>query len=409
MYLILALFISLIILFPQKVGLSLPVSLEDLIIIIFLFTFLIKHKFKLKTDKIFKKIVFSFVLFIIVNFLSLGYAVIEGYQGSIRDVNTIFLYIKSLIFLLGGYLIRDSLKKINNNTIIFIFCAAIFVSSLLAIVQYYDIAGLRDAAYFLYDDGSYKISRAIGAIGNPNYAAYYHGLAFLLLLTYETNSIKTVMVKVFLISILLTSVVITYSRTGILALLISWAIFLLINKKYKNLLIGLVIGLVIVVYYIDDLVEGTRFGIILAGEGGGTVTNFGNRSDAIWSSKFDKFFANPLIGSGPQKEALSDTAFNTTLYDNSYLLLLVTSGLIGFIAYFYIFYKIIYYDIFKLESNKYKGILTTICLYTMLFYLTVDLVWNVKFISYFYILIGFYMRHIVSETKLGTRKLKYRF
>lgn len=401
MYLILALLISLIILSPQKEGLSLPVRLEDLIVIILLYYFLIKYKFKLKIDKVFKKIVFSFILFIVINFLALGYSIIEGYQGSIRDINTIFLYIKSLIFLLGGYLICYSLKEINNNKVILIFCIAIFISSFLAIVQYYDIAGLRDAAYFLYDDGSYKISRAIGAIGNPNYAAYYHGLGFLILLTYETNSIKAAVTKFALTSILFVSVVITYSRTGILALLISWIFFLFSNKKFKELSVGLLIGLLIVLYYLDDLVEGTRFEIILSGEGGGTISNFGNRSDSIWSSKFEQFFMNPLIGSGPQKETLSTTTFNSTLYDNSYLLLLVTSGIIGFTAYFYIFYKVIYHEIFGIKSNKYiyKGVLTTICLYTLLFYLTVDLVWNVKFVSYFYLLIGFYMRYMFIQSR----------
>lgn len=399
MYLILTLLVTLIILSPQTESLSIPVRPEDLIIIIILFYLLVKYKFKIRIDSVFKKVMIAFIFFIALNFVSLSYAIIEGYQGGIRDINTILLYIKSLFFMLGGYLIRESLGKVKNNTVIYIFCMPILVSSLLAIFQYYDIVGLRDAAYFLYDDGSYRLSRAIGAIGNPNYAAYYHGLAIILFLTYKTNSVKGFLIKSLLLIMLFVSVVITYSRTGILGLLLSCLFFLTINKMYKTLSIGLGAALIIILYYIDGLIEGTRFGIILSGDDGGTITNFGNRADLIWSSKFERFFEHPIIGSGPGKETLSTTVFDATVYDNSYLLLLVTSGVVGFIAYFSIFYRIIYFDVFKEKFNKekYRGMLATVCLYTLLFYLTVDLIWNVKFISYFYMLIGFYMCHTFLE------------
>lgn len=397
--------VAVIILTPQLEGFNLPIRLEDIIILLSLLLILVSTRFKLFFDKNFKNIIAVFLIFICINFLSLSYAVFQGYQSNIRDYNTLLLYVKSIVFLISGYLIRQRLTKISHNRIVIYFTTPILVSSILALIQYYDIAGLRNLAYSFYDDGSYKLSRAIGAMGNPNYAAYYHGLAFLLLLSLNITSSRFRIIKPLLLTLTFVSVILTFSRTGLIAVLMAGTFYLVINRKIGVLITGMLAFYLTILIYLDQLIKGTRFEIILSDQNS-SVTDFGGRSDLIWSMRIEQFFLHPFIGSGPSKNTASNTIFGSTIYDNTYILLLVTCGTLGFISYLYIIIKVIIEDLstphkYLSYKNEKIKIISTICVYTLLFFFTVDLIWNIKFVSYFYLLIGFYMSHIYYE------KIKY--
>lgn len=399
---LISILVLVIILTPQFKGISLPIRLEDIVAVLFLLSALLTRNFKINIDKNFRIIIILFLAFICINFLSLSSAVFQGYQSNIRDYNTILLYVKSIIFLISGYLIRQKLVNVSGNQIIFFFTAPLITSSILALVQYFDIAGLQEIAYSFYDDGSYKLSRAIGAMGNPNYAAYYHGVAFLLLLAYKPSVRKFNIIKFLLLALTFLSVMVTFSRTGLIALLISWLFYLIINKKIKNLIAIIFLFFIIVIVYLDKIIKGTRFEIILSNSESSPISSFGGRTDLIWQSRFEQFLLHPFIGSGPGKNSISNTIFGSAIYDNTYILLLVTSGAFGLILYTFIMFKFISYDLFRqtrLLSNRQKDIkiISTIGLYTLLFFFTVDLVWNVKFVSYFYLLFGLYMSHIYHQ------------
>lgn len=402
---------SLIILLPSIVQLPIPIRIEDIIIFSFMLLYSITMHFKYNIDRDFKKIIVIFILFVFINYLAYSFSVFEGYPASIKDINTILLYLKALTYMISGYILGSLILSKKNHSVELAFFAPIFVSSIIALVQYFEIGSLNKFINLLYNSDSNNYVRAVGTLGNPNYAAYFHGIALILIMSYNLTSLKNYLLKYAMLAIVFLSIIVTFSRTGILAALISIVLMLFFNRRYKSI-IGVMIGaLIIVNYYLSSLIEGTRFQRIAEGSSGGSISNFGNRTNLIWSHRLQQFLDNPIIGLGPRKEDISTTIFSNTLFDNTYLLLLVTSGATGLLIYLLFFYKVFTKDYLAVkhknkQTKSYTGVLCTLIVYNLIYFLTVDLVWSDKYNSFFYLLIGFYLYKSHLDSKLFKLKPK---
>lgn len=389
---ILPIIATIIIVIPGFNLAGLPIQFEDFFLVAILLFAFNESEGRPKIKREFSALLTLFFAFIISNFLSLLFAILRGYDYIFNDINTILLYLKSCMFLIGGYYLGSKLKKTSTNYILYSFVFGIFLSSIFGIVQYFDIAGLGRETYLLYAGErriQYGINRAIGALNNPNYASYFHSIGFVIALNIQIITKKDRLIKYILLSTTFLGVVLTFSRTGVFVLLLVWFLTLLLNGKLKKLFSLAFTIAVVIIYFLDVIFQNTRFGSILEGNQSGNIANFGNRANMIWEHRFDSFFEFPLLGTGPAKNQVSGTVFGATIYDNVFLLLLVTSGLIGLVLYFLILYKMAKPIIqFKLETNPINNTLIPIYVLTLLFFVTTDLIWDIHFVSYFYLIVG---------------------
>ena len=395
---------SIIIILPGVNIAGLPLRAEDFIVILILIFAISKTGGKLFEGHGYKTIITIFSLFIFSNFLSLFFSLFRGYNAGFNDINTVFLYVKSLLFLITGFYIGNTLFKQNANYILYSFLGGIVLSSLLSIVQYFDFGGLGTVSYLLYGDErniEYGIIRAIGTLGNPNYASYFHTLGFIIALNLKSITIRVRTIKYLLLILFATSVILTFSRTGLFVLILAWFFTLLLQGKMKYILsLAFVFG-IIITSYIDVIFKGTRFSLIMSGDSGGTISDFGNRSNLIWEHRLASFFDYPLFGIGPAKNQISGTVFGATIYDNAYLLLLITSGLVGIFLYLLWMYK--YSKFFIKRRSKDDSIsnsILPITATTLLFFITTDMVWSIHYVGYFYLLIGVFYSYKQSKITL---------
>lgn len=398
---ILPIVMTVIIILPGFNLAGFPIKFEDFLILgVLLYTFN-ERKGNFFFEKDFSRLILLFFLFIISNFISLLIAVIEGYNYTFQDINTILLYFKSCVFLIGGYFIGSKLRGASTNYLLYSLVFGLVISSTLSIIQYFDVGGLGRETYLLYAGESrilYGVTRAVGALNNPNYASYFHSIGFILALNIQTVGRKATILKYTLLVIAFLGVILAFSRTGIFVLLLVWFITLLLQGKIKKVF-SIAFALVItVVFYFDTIFKNSRFGQILDSGGAGNISNLGNRSNLIWKHKLQIFYEHPLLGIGPAKNEISGTSFGATIYDNVYLLLLVTTGLIGFTLYLLLFYNMSKPFIQnKLRYNIISNTIIPIFILTLLFFMTTDLVWSIQFVAYFHLIVGVFYSYSQSS------------
>src|SRR5690606_1398035 len=124
--------------------------------------------------------------------------------------------------------------------IIYSLLSGIIISCLLTVVQYFDLMGLGVKTYLIYgneDRIEYGISRAIGTLGNPNYASYFHIIGFILALNIHIKSGSDKILKIIFLVITFLGVILTFSRTGFLSLFLVWSMVLLFKNKIRQLFI----------------------------------------------------------------------------------------------------------------------------------------------------------------------------
>ncbi len=374
-----------------------PLRLEDFIVIFLLIYFIVYHKGSLLIDKGFNFLLILFLLFIFSNFLSLFLAVLNGYDIIFQDINTIFLYLKSVVFLFCGYMLGVKLTKVKLNSIYFILSFGIVLSCVASIIQYFNIMGLGERLYVIYGKEErivYGIQRAIGTLNNPNYAAYFHVIGFIFVLNIKAVDGRSILYKYIFLFFMILGTLLTFSRTGLISLVIAWFLVLFLHKKIRGV-IYLLASLIILYGCAHFLIKGTRFEELLLSEHGGDLSNFGRRSDLIWQQKIEQFYEYPLLGKGPSKNEISDTIFSVTIYDNVFLLLLLTSGIIGFLLYMTFNLRTLFL-FFKYRSRFPYVVcaIVPIMIVTFIFFITTDLIWNIKFIGFYYLVVGMFYSYI---------------
>tara|TARA_B100000965_G_C19562562_1_gene745237 strand:+ start:76 stop:1281 length:1206 start_codon:yes stop_codon:yes gene_type:complete len=208
---------------------------------------------------------------------------------------------------------------------------------------------------FRLEEGLFFV-RNPGIMGNPNASALIGNL--ILLFWIVSNKFNLITLKsgfwnwVVILSIGLANLSFV-SRSGFLAyfLLITWYFFQNFEiKKVLNVFLSFVISGFLFVYVINKVdpekIEVLSYGVE-------TIINFqdqisdeiirdrgqgdSNRLDKI-SLAFDNFFISPIFGVGSDRS--TGNILNRTLYHNDWSEILVSTGFLGIIIYFFISYKL---------------------------------------------------------------------
>ncbi|HNA75186.1 MAG: O-antigen ligase family protein [Saprospiraceae bacterium] len=384
---------------------EIPIRIED-----FFFIFIIIGASKGSINNILRKILIAkrlvqlLVLFFIAALISFYISVFQDYIPTIQDYNYLISLLRNIIILIAGLLVGRGLM-VPPSKLLFLISLGIMGSSLLSLVQFFDIFNIAKSVSSFYGKlyhSEFGVTRATGTLGNPNYASFFQMIGFIVLLVTNQPKVKVLrFIKYVSLVLVATSVIVTFSRTGFFSLALIIFLYIVLNKKGKLLLFSFfIIGFSIFKY--SEIKVNARMADIF-NERLQVDATLNGRVSLIWVERIDQFYKNLLFGNGTQRGSISTTIFSSTTFDNSFLFLLLTSGLIGLIIYLIFFYLEIAYFI-KLWNSRYKIIYLFMIMLNaliLIFFLTTDLLVNVSFTSYFYFIIGL----LITYTNKVTRNI----
>lgn len=232
---------------------------------------------------------------------------------------------------------------------------------LIGVFQYFYYPSLRNLFYLGWDDHLYRL---FSVFLDPNFtgALFVCFLLFLLLFLNHfkkySNLQKTGLVL--LVSMNVLSIFLTYSRTALIMLIGGGVIYLLLIKRTKLVFAFLFLIVVMLLSTVDVKIEGLNpFRTV--------SSNARLNSVAVATDIFSK---HPILGVGfnTYRYAQNHYGYRTTGTwqtshadagtDNSFLFVLVTTGVVGFIAYLFFWYRILSSVVQKVKKGDYFAKLT---------------------------------------------------
>lgn len=257
----------------------------------------------------------------------------------IASINPGSLYLIRLISYLVSFIILRNLIDNKYLTKLFLLKALGLVGvaiGLLGFIQYLLLPDLTQLYLYGWDDHYYRLA---GSFLDPAYTGVFLVLTIILII--NSSLFKETNYKNGLLLALVLALSLTYSRASYLSLFVGLAFLVRKNKIVKVL--GIVLGVVVLLL------------VLLPNAGGEGVNLFrtnsifqraGNYQQAAFlSSKF------PLFGVGYNNVCLAKQEFigvsvggrnACSGLDNSFLFLLVTTGIAGFLAFANFFYLLLW-------------------------------------------------------------------
>lgn len=283
----------------------------------------------------------------------------NSFSLSPNEFLTSFSYLARWVLYFGIYFVSASFdQKFKHLAFKFLMGAGIGIL-LLGFIQYLWYPDLRNLYYLGWDEHLYRL---FSTFLDPNFTG-----AFLVLFLLFTLSVFS---PVLPIGILL-AVLLTYSRSAYLMLLISGGLFLILQKKFK-ILFGL-LGILAVFIFVS-----TQF---VSSEG----TKLVRTTSSISRIDSDKkaigiITSHPVLGVGfnayryaLQKENLQNPTKALEQHansspDTSLLFVLATTGVLGLSAYLYLYITILKnaYKVFK------KGNMLGLCVFSCMIGLLIN-------------------------------------
>lgn len=287
---------------------------------------------------------------------------------SIDIINGFRLIIGSIIIVFVYFVLKYHFIKVNYN-LEKTFVIVGFLFALTSIILYFYGLFLIEGKFLIYESEKVfgvmvdrGIPRLIGITKDPNFYAFYSFL-FLFLLFYKR---KTVF-EYFTFYLLLLTLILTVSRAGLLAFIVVFlsiyliaflkGIFTLKIKRLNFFRVLFMLMLYIVIFYLvmnnEFLISIIEKRLDSAGGGSGRFE--------IWLVGLELWMQNIFTGIG----YYNFLYYNVNLYGgshymhNTFLEVLVETGLIGFVFYL-LFHIVVIVNIYKLSKyNKYQYILPT--------------------------------------------------
>jgi putative inorganic carbon (hco3(-)) transporter len=222
--------------------------------------------------------------------------------------------------------------KIKLSKMLFLSGTIIIVLGFLQFIFYKNLGNLF---YLGWDNHLYRL---FSTFLDPNFAGIFFSVFTVYILGYLLNE-KNKIRKIFYLILALFSVgsvILTYSRSALLSLIVSVFLFLILVKKIRNFLPFLIL-LAVIIFSSPKIfqTEGTNFF-----RSASTM----ERAKSINIAK-EIFIKNPIIGVGFDTYRYAQFKYgflkgdkwivthSGSGADNSYLLVLATTGIIGFVSY----------------------------------------------------------------------------
>jgi putative inorganic carbon (hco3(-)) transporter len=343
----------------------------------------ITHSFKLKLNTIGYGVLAILATTIISTIFSIHpYTSLWGYYGRFHG-GLVSIICYTIIYFAATYWLdtKSTLKLINISikTALFVGILAIlehYNHSLSCVIINYHTGSLSTAgASFTnacWSAATNPTGRSFSLLGQPNWlAAYLIPHIFLTLYIFALKQSKKISISALLtFAILVIALFFTRSRSGILAFVISFATYFILQirsykfKKMKQSLLSysLLVFIITLLFgspYSKPITEYFRKSeAVVAVPAAGTVlenggTESGDIRKIVWSGALTTISQHPLVGSGPETFAYTyylvrPTAHNLTsewdfLYNkahNEYLNIAAGAGIIGLLAYLYFHYAL---------------------------------------------------------------------
>jgi len=264
--------------------------------------------------------------------LFLGFGLVSLLVNSMlyKDISIVvsFLYIaRYLSYLLLIFAGIYFAKK--ENLLRAIYAALIFFLS-FGFVQYFFFYDLRPLFYLGWDNHLYRLT---STFFDPNFAGSLLVILFWLGAYYTiSNSFRKSVVHIFILFASLVGIYLTFSRTSLITLLVGITVFCVIKKKLRMLFLIIIIMTLSVFLLSDTHVEGLN----------PLRTASSNERLIGISQSLTVFSKNPIYGVGfnayryaqlrfgLREEKGASISNSDAGADNSYLLVLATTGIVGF-------------------------------------------------------------------------------
>jgi O-antigen ligase len=394
-----ALFIILILMFPVaeigkfQLGGGFSPSLNDILMSVTFFYWLIYHlinKKKIAKSELDKPL----IIFILVLVLSLVI--------NIKNLNTISFLISAsyllrfVMYVSIFYIIKDFDKQFRKIIPGLMFVSGTIIT-VFGYIQFFLYPSLKNLFYLGWDEHLYRM---FSSFLDPNFAGTYFVIFFIFLLGITYNFFKKQRIKdAVVISIIdffvFFAVYLTYSRSALIMLILSTAVFLLIIKKFKLIFISAFL-LLMVVFIIPKSFQTEGTNLLRTFSSEQRITSFATGVKILQ--------ANPILGVGfdayryaQNKYGLTDAKWQTTHSgagtDNSFLFITVTTGIIGLGAFLYLIF-----GLFKLSNNYRNKNIYSLILISVL----AGLIFNSFFINslfYVYVLEMIWILSSLTESK----------
>lgn len=268
------------------------------------------------------------------------------------------MYLVRFILYSGIYFTLIDLGKSINPKI----SRYIFVSSILIItfgfLQLFFYPSLKNLYYLGYDEHMYRM---FGSFLDPNFLGIFLVLGFIFTFVLKDKLLPAkyqYLVWIYLILDFI-ALILTFSRGAILMFVVSAIIYAAILKKWK-IAVGVVVGLVLIFTLISPLFYLENI----------NPFRFASTFSRIQSSqKAVEIFQKKPMGIGFNTYRYARERFgdpDLAIYgpshagagvDNSYALILVTTGFIGFATYLYLLFRILRLGLGEVKKNPYGLIL----------------------------------------------------
>lgn len=276
-----------------------------------------------------------------------------GFEKGIVSV----LYLVRFLAYFGVFLFVREQSKSNKNLLKNSLLAIMTVAVIIGIFQIFYYPNLRNLFYLGWDDHLYRL---FSVFLDPNYT----GVLFVLFLIYQVyyffglkkseNAKKAFVVLLFALTFL--SVFLTYSRTALITLVFSGVFYLALSKRKSLILAFSFIVFLFFMSTINPHVEGLN--PFRTASTKARVTSY--------QIALDIFQKNPVFGVGFNTYRYAQNIYGYRVggswetshadagTDNSFLLVLATTGITGFSAFMYFLYKLVNY-LLKIQKKDNIG------------------------------------------------------
>ena len=331
-----------------RVYASVSVGVLDLVLALIALIWIMKIK---KNEYFLKK---PFLIFVGIAIFSL---IINFTKFSSQEILVSFLYFARWVLYASLYFIMvDIGKQLVSKISIYMF----FSGFLILIFGFFQIVfypSLKNLYYLGYDE---HMHRLFATFLDPNFAGTFLVLLFVFIFLLRDKLFGN---KKFLSYLVLgfnfIAIVLTYSRGAILMLIVCVVIYSALTRKWK-LTAGIICLFAVIFFVLSPIfsVENTN------------LLRFASVEARIDSSKkaLEIFQKNPM-GVGFNTYRFAREKYERTDWsgagpshagagvDNSFILILVTTGVFGLISYIYLLYKMFMLGFLKIKQNPYALIL----------------------------------------------------
>ncbi|PFB86869.1 polysaccharide polymerase [Bacillus thuringiensis] len=297
-----------------------------------------------------QKLYFHEVIFLLFYFIYCLSGILSMYLNA--SIRMIF----GVLLVLGCYFIMRNL--LGNTEIVVLessiaYVGVVFnvVSLILYIIglQYFSLYGGEEREIFagLLVDRGYP--RLIGLLDDPNIFIFYNTIFFMYYMTNLQN-----ITNILGLILCVTTSLLTFSRGGILALVLVVFVYMCISSFAKK--IKIIMSLVlfsVVIFSLSNSVMGGQLDDILNKRISDFSHDNGSGRFTLWEAAFKYYLSNPYIGIGAFNFSnYYEYQFNEKLYvHNTFLEILSESGTIGFLLYsaflFILMFKLAQHTLFR--------------------------------------------------------------